>query len=92
MPSSCPEKGREVSGDSEATGVPASSTRLNRQWRIRPAWQRGWPLYPALIFLFVIFLYPVSQLLWLSLFGSDGHGAGVSHAPTHPAAGAAGFY
>lgn len=72
MPSSCPVKGHEVSGGPETSRVPASSTRLNRQWRIPPAWQRAWPLYPALIFLFLIFLYPVSQLLWLSLFGTDG--------------------
>lgn len=46
--------------------------RLAREWRPKPFWQRGWPLYPALIFLFVIFLYPVSKLLWLSLFGTGG--------------------
>ena len=54
---------------SEQTGTAGN---LSRQWRLRPSWQRGWPLYPALIFLIVIFLYPVSKLLWLSLFGSTG--------------------
>ncbi|MGI9413804.1 MAG: ABC transporter permease subunit [Hyphomicrobiales bacterium] len=56
------------------TGQPATAevAALDRQWRPRPPWQRFWPLYPALFFLFVIFLYPVGKLLWLSLFGTSG--------------------
>ena len=36
-------------------------------------WVQAWPIYPLLLFLFAAFLYPVSQLLWLSLFGGTGH-------------------
>ncbi|MCC7048535.1 MAG: ABC transporter permease subunit [Alphaproteobacteria bacterium] len=34
--------------------------------RARPAWIALWPILPALLFLGVLFLYPVVQLLWLS--------------------------
>lgn len=59
---------------SEASGTASvtEAARSDRQWRPKPAWQRGWPLYPALIFLALIFLYPVGKLLWLSLFGTSG--------------------
>jgi putative spermidine/putrescine transport system permease protein len=40
--------------------------------RRRPGWVRAWPLYPVLLYLVVLFLYPVVQLLWLSLFDKAG--------------------
>jgi putative spermidine/putrescine transport system permease protein len=43
-----------------------------RSYHPRPAWLRGWPLVPIMLFLLVMFLYPVAQLLWLSLFTKSG--------------------
>lgn len=40
--------------------------------RPRPSWYRVWPIIPVLLFLACAFLYPVIQLLWLSLFTADG--------------------
>jgi putative spermidine/putrescine transport system permease protein len=35
-------------------------------------WWKGWPLLPALAFLLVLFVYPVGQLLWLSVVDRSG--------------------
>ncbi|HUK07891.1 MAG TPA: ABC transporter permease subunit [Stellaceae bacterium] len=36
-------------------------------------WVKAWPVYPLLLFLVALFIYPVVQILVLSLFGTDGH-------------------
>ena len=36
-------------------------------------WVKAWPIYPLLLFLVTLFIYPVVQILILSLFGADGH-------------------
>jgi len=35
-------------------------------------WWKGWPLLPVLAFLLVLFVYPVGQLLWLSVVDRSG--------------------
>ena len=35
-------------------------------------WWKGWPLLPALAFLLLLFVYPVGQLLWLSVVDRSG--------------------
>ncbi len=45
---------------------------LTTPGRARPAWFRLWPLLPALLFLVIFFLYPVVQLLWLSVVDRTG--------------------
>src|SRR5262249_44326492 len=49
------------------------SVRTERYGRPGPVWLRAWPMVPILLFLSGAFLYPVAQLLWLSLFGGTGH-------------------
>ena len=36
-------------------------------------WIRAWPIYPLLLFVLVFFVYPVVQILWLSLVDPAGH-------------------
>ena len=43
-----------------------------RAYRRRPAWVAAWPLLPVLIYLGFLFLYPVVQLLWLSILDDAG--------------------
>ena len=50
----------------------AGGARMERYGRPRSAWMRAWPMVPILLFLLVAFVYPVAQLLWLSLFGKTG--------------------
>jgi putative spermidine/putrescine transport system permease protein len=45
---------------------------MQRYGRPRSAWMRSWPMVPILLFLLAAFVYPVAQLLWLSLFGKTG--------------------
>ncbi|MSO92829.1 MAG: ABC transporter permease subunit [Rhodospirillales bacterium] len=40
--------------------------------RPRPAWRRTWAMVPIALFLVALFLYPVAQLLWLSIFDKSG--------------------
>ena len=35
-------------------------------------WVRAWPLYPLLLLIVAFFLYPVLQILWLSLINRAG--------------------
>ena len=35
-------------------------------------WVRAWPIYPLVIFILVVFVYPVAQILWLSVRGAQG--------------------
>jgi ABC-type spermidine/putrescine transport system permease subunit I len=37
------------------------------------AWARAWPIYPLLFFVVAVFLYPVAQILILSVFDPSGH-------------------
>ena len=66
----------------------AGAARMERYGRPRSAWMRSWPMLPILLFLLAAFVYPVVQLLWLSLFGKTArlhdralpaalHGAGL---------------
>jgi putative spermidine/putrescine transport system permease protein len=41
-------------------------------YRRRPPWLLAWPIFPVLIFLGLVFLYPVAQLLWLSVVDRAG--------------------
>ena len=41
--------------------------------RRRPAWFALWPLLPLVIYLAVLFIYPVAQLLWLSVVDKQGN-------------------
>ena len=50
----------------------ADAARMERYGRPRSTWTRSWPMLPILLFLLVAFVYPVAQLLWLSLFGKTG--------------------
>jgi putative spermidine/putrescine transport system permease protein len=36
-------------------------------------WVRAWPIYPLLLFVLAFFVYPVAQILWLSLVDPSGH-------------------
>jgi len=54
--------------EAEAAGVP----RTERYGRPGAAWMRLWPMVPILAFLLAAFVYPVAELLWLSLFGKTG--------------------
>jgi putative spermidine/putrescine transport system permease protein len=36
-------------------------------------WVRAWPIYPLLIFVAALFVYPVIQILWLSFVDKAGH-------------------
>jgi len=40
--------------------------------RHRPVWLTFWPLLPIIIYLTTLFVYPVSQLLWLSIVDNQG--------------------
>jgi putative spermidine/putrescine transport system permease protein len=58
-----------------ARGCEPESVRVARTepyGRPGPAWMRSWPMVPIFIFLLAAFVYPVTQLLWLSLFGKTG--------------------
>lgn len=37
------------------------------------AWARAWPIYPLLLFVVAVFVYPVAQILVLSFFDAGGH-------------------
>ena len=41
---------------------------------------KGWPLAPALLFLLILFVYPVGQLLWLSVVDRSGAFTGQHYA------------
>lgn len=53
--------------------APAPGERAHRP---RPAWMRAWPMVPIALFLVAVFVYPVAQLLWLSLFTKSGEPTG----------------
>jgi putative spermidine/putrescine transport system permease protein len=36
-------------------------------------WVRAWPIYPLLLFVAALFVYPVAQILWLSVFDASGN-------------------
>src|SRR5215510_11050717 len=50
----------------------AGASQMERYGRPAPALTRLWPMVPILVFLLAAFVYPVAQLLWLSLFGKTG--------------------
>jgi ABC-type spermidine/putrescine transport system permease subunit I len=50
--------------------IPAPKAKL--------VFERYWPLLPAIVFLVLLFVYPVAQLLWLSVLDKDG-----ALSPTH---------
>ncbi|MFP6741390.1 MAG: ABC transporter permease subunit, partial [Alphaproteobacteria bacterium] len=47
-------------------------------YRRRSAWVAAWPLFPLLIYLGFLFVYPVGQLLWLSIVDNSG-GLSIEH-------------
>lgn len=36
-------------------------------------WVKAWPIYPLLLFVLALFVYPVIQILWLSVVDQGGH-------------------
>src|SRR5260221_2932595 len=44
------------------------------------AWVRAWPVYPLLVFLIALFVYPVAQILWLSLSDTSGDLSAANYA------------
>ena len=50
------------------------SARLaaSRAPRSQARWVRAWPIYPLVIFILAVFVYPVGQILWLSLRARHG--------------------
>ncbi len=46
--------------------------RVAAPGRPRMLWLAAWPLLPAVAFLLVLFVYPVAQLLWLSVVDKSG--------------------
>jgi len=50
------------------SAVPADGATRGRH---TPAWIRRWPLYPSLLFLAVVFIYPTLVLLSLSVFKGE---------------------
>jgi ABC-type spermidine/putrescine transport system permease subunit I len=62
------------------TGAVAEAALPGLARRRPPAWLAAWPLLPALVFLAVVFLYPVAQLLWLSVVDRQGALTGVHYA------------
>jgi len=62
--------------------VSATSDALGREaavHRRRPPWLLAWPIFPVLIFLGLVFLYPVAQLLWLSVVDRAGDLTGTHY-------------
>lgn len=55
-----------------AKDAPQNEEPAVEPYRPRPAWQRAWPMYPILLFLIVLFVYPVAQLLSLSFLAPKG--------------------
>ena len=43
-------------------------------------WVRAWPIYPLLIYILALFVYPVGQILWLSLVDQAGHLSSANYA------------
>lgn len=62
------------------TGAVVEAALPSLARRRPPAWLAAWPLLPALVFLAVVFLYPVAQLLWLSVVDKQGTLTGVHYA------------
>ncbi len=54
------------------------ATNVEIGWR-RPEWLSLWPLSPIAVFLTVLFVYPVGQLLWLSVVDRQGHLTGLHY-------------
>ncbi|HET6468138.1 MAG TPA: ABC transporter permease subunit, partial [Geminicoccaceae bacterium] len=53
--------------------------RRGAVYRRRPPWLLAWPIFPVLIFLGLVFLYPVAQLLWLSVVDRAGDPTAVHY-------------
>ena len=49
--------------------APGASSRVYRRF---PPWAQAWPIGFALVFLITVFLFPVVQLLWLSVIDNQG--------------------
>ena len=56
-----------MSGELSLTAAPQSRRPLGDS-----AWIRAWPIYPLVIFILAIFVYPVTQILWLSIRAEHG--------------------
>jgi ABC-type spermidine/putrescine transport system permease subunit I len=54
------------------SAITEAGVEIGPVYRRRPAWLAAWPLFPILIYLGVLFLYPVIQLLWLSIVDETG--------------------
>ncbi len=56
----------------QATETLQTEAKPVEVYRPRSVWVRAWPIYPILLFLAALFVYPVAQLLSLSVFDSSG--------------------
>ena len=54
------------------SAVTEAGIEIGPVYRRRPVWVAAWPLFPILIYLGILFLYPVIQLLWLSILDDAG--------------------
>ena len=54
------------------SAVTETGIEIGPVYRRRPVWVAAWPLLPILIYLGILFLYPVIQLLWLSILDNAG--------------------
>jgi putative spermidine/putrescine transport system permease protein len=53
--------------------VTAPSVTKTRPPVSQAGWIRAWPIYPLLLFITGLFVYPVAQILWLSFVDAQGH-------------------
>jgi ABC-type spermidine/putrescine transport system permease subunit I len=58
-----------TTGATDAAQAPVNEVAV---YRPKPAWVRAWPIYPILLFLLALFVYPVAQLLSLSVVTPSG--------------------
>ncbi len=56
----------------QATETLQAEAKPVEVYRPRSVWLRAWPIYPTLLFLAALFVYPVAQLLSLSVIDSSG--------------------
>ena len=57
----------------QATETLQTEAKPVEVYRPRSVWVRAWPIYPILLFLAALFVYPVAQLLSLSVFDSSAY-------------------
>jgi putative spermidine/putrescine transport system permease protein len=51
----------------------AADVSAGRPPLTQAGWVRAWPIYPLLLFIVALFVYPVVQILWLSTVDAEGN-------------------